>query len=163
MGASMGLFGEKKKQQVTAATIAEITPNPSLGHFGAYSSKTQFMIDWAADIFRQAGQNPSDQSAGVQEMAKIAAFTQIWFRLRAVAVDKEDKKSIKYLDTFDRSNLLPALDTMYPTVMRYIAKAAGCWPGLVTDNYISNFDNIFDEVFTDCRAEFVEGVLKGDF
>jgi hypothetical protein len=139
------------------------TPNGSLGPFGAYDSTAQFMVDWAADIFRQAGKDPADHAAGVQEMANIAAFTQIVFRLRAGALNNHDKRSIKYLDSFDLQNLLPVLDTLYPTAMRHIAKGAGCASGPETDHFISNFDTTFDQIFVDCRGEFVEGVLKGDF
>ena len=142
---------------------APSVPNPSLGFFGAYDSKAQFMVDWAADVFRQAGRDPAANAAGVQEMARIAAFTQIVFRLRAGALSNGDKRSVRYLDSFDRSNLLPVLDTMYPTAMRYIAKGAGCSAGPMTDNFISNFGSTFDEIFLNCRGEFVEGVLKGDF
>jgi hypothetical protein len=121
------------------------------------------MVDWAADIFRQAGKDPTDHAAGVQEMATIAAFTQILYRLQGGAASNDDRRSLKYLETFDPGNLLPVLDTLYPTAMRYIAKGAGCWGGPMADAFISNFDKTFDEVFLKCRAEFVEGVLKGDF
>jgi hypothetical protein len=166
----MRFFGGQQVKQVQPASGKSLpaehvpkTPNPSLGHFGAYSSKAQFMVDWAADIFRQTGKNPNHHAAGVQEMANIATFTQIWYRLRAGAASNDDRRSIKYLESFDQGNLLVVLDTMYPTAMQHIAKGAGCWSGPMTNIFISNFDNTFDEVFVSCRTEFVEGVLKGDF
>jgi hypothetical protein len=121
------------------------------------------MVDWAADIFRQAGRDPAENVAGVQEMANVAAFTQIVCRLRAVAASNGDRRSLKFLDSFDTANLLSVIDTLYPTAMRHMAKAAGCWAGPMTDAFISNFSDTLDEAFLDCREEFVEGVLKGDF
>jgi len=166
----VSLFGRQKVERDQSASSHSVTgeyapktPNPSLGHFGAYDLKCQFMVDWAADIFRQAGEDPADHAAGVQEMANIATFTQIWYRLRACAVNNEDKKAIKYLDSFEQSDLLAMVDTMFPTAMQYIAKSSGCWSGPMTDIFISKFGDTFDEAFVRCRSEFVEGVQKGDF
>jgi hypothetical protein len=138
-------------------------PNASLGPFGAYDFKSQFMIDWAADVFREAGKDPSAHASGVEDMAMIAAFTQIVFRLRSAAVNNNDEKSCQYLDSFDRENLLQVLDTLYPTAIRSIAKGAGCRDGAMVDHFVGDFNGTFDRIFTACRAEFVQGVLKGDF
>jgi hypothetical protein len=121
------------------------------------------MVDWAADIFRQAGKDPSAYAAGIESMATIAAFTQILYRLRAGAVSNSDRRSVEYLDDFDRANLLPVLDTLYPTAIRSIAEGAGCRGALMIDRFVQDCDGTFEEVFNGCCAEFVEGVLKGDF
>jgi hypothetical protein len=154
---------ETPPTQPSAQSYEPRTPSSSLGAFGGYKSKSQFMVDWAGDIFRHAGKDPSANAAGVEDMATIAAFTQLLFRLRAGAVSNHDERSIEYLDAFDRGNLLPVLDTLYPTAIRSIAEGAGCRGALMSDRFVEAFDETFDEVFSECRAEFVEGVLKGDF
>ncbi len=146
-----------------AANYEPRKPNTELGPFGAYQSKSQFMVDWAADVFRQAGKDPTIHEPGVADMATIAAFTQILYRLRAGAVNNSDRASAEYLDSFDRGNLLPVLDTLYPAAIRSIAKGAGCRGDMMIDQFVRGFDKTFDEAFARCRAEFVEGVLKGDF
>ena len=159
----MGFLNRKKHPEMpppqTAAEGYEPrTPNSSLGPFGGYESKSQFMVDWAADIFRQADMDPRAHADGVREMATIAAFTQLLYRMRAGAVSNNDRRSVEYLDAFDRGNLLPVL-----AAIRSIAEGAGCRGTLMIDSFVQGFDGTFDEVFNECRAEFVEGVLKGDF
>jgi hypothetical protein len=165
---AVGFLNRKKNPEMpppqTAAEGYEPkTPNSSLGPFGGYESKSQFMVDWAADIFRQADRDPSANAAGIQDMATIAAFTQLLSRMRAGAISNNDRRSVEYLDAFDRGNLLPVLDTLYPAAIRSIAEGAGCRDALMIDRFVRSFDGTFDEVFNGCRGEFVEGVLKGDF
>ena len=164
----MGFLSRRVRPEMPSPQTAALgyeprTPSGSLGPFGGYESKSQFMVDWAADIFRRAGQDPGAHAAGIEDMATIAAFTQLLYRMRAGAVSNNDQRSVEYLDAFDRANLLPVLDTLYPAAIRSIAEGAGCRDALMIDNFVQAFDRTFDEVFTDCRAEFVEGVLKGDF
>lgn len=165
----MGFLSRRSEQSAlptpheAAAGYLPRTPNAALGPFGGYESKSQFMVDWAADVFRQAGEDPAMHASGVDDMARIAAFTQIVFRLRAGAVNNSDRRSVEYLDSFDRGNLLPVLDTLYPSAIRCMAKGAGCRGDMMIDHYVQSFDGTFDEIFDRCRAEFVEGVLKGDF
>lgn len=165
----MGFLSRRREQsalptpQEAAAGYLPKTPNAALDPFGSYESKSQFMVDWAADVFRQAGEDPAIHADGVDDMAGIAAFTQIVFRLRAGAVSNGDRRSVEYLDSFDRGDLLPVLDTLYPSAIRSVAKGAGCRDDAMIDHFVRDFDKTFDEVFARCRAEFVEGVLKGDF
>lgn len=134
-----------------------------LGDFGAYDSKAQFMIDWAASIFREAGQNPSEHLDGIRDMANIACFTQIWFRLRNVADGNGDRRTAAYLDSVDRQALLPVVDTVYPTAIEMSGRSGGMQDGPMMANFKSQMDRTFDDTFRACRAEFIEGVHKGDF
>jgi hypothetical protein len=157
---AVGFLNRKKHSEMpppqTAADGYEPrTPNGSLGPFGAYESKSQFMVDWAADIFRQADMDPSAHADGIQDVATIAAFTQLLYRMRAGAISNNDRRSVEYLDAFDRGNLLPVLDTLYPAAIRSVAEGAGCRGALMIDRFVQAFDGTFDEVFNECRAEFV--------
>lgn len=143
-------------------------PNPpgrpsSLPSFGSYASKAQFMVDWARSIFREAGQEPDAHVVGVQDMANIAAFSQIWFRFRSSAENARDHQLAAYLDALDRQSILSVLDTMYPTALDMMAASNSGSQTAASQAFVDEFDEMFDRAFLECRAEFVGGVRAGDF
>lgn len=159
----MGIFSRGQNTPIAGVKPAAppLQPGTSLGHFGAYDSKAQFMLDWAASVFREAGRDPASRLPGIHDMANIACYGQIWFPLRSLA--DGSRKSIELLDSLDHSALLASIDTWYPTAIELRGKEQGVRRGLEMSLFASNMGNMFNDHFEKCRAEFVEGVHKGDF
>jgi hypothetical protein len=120
----------------------------------------QFMTDWAAWIFREAGRNPADHLDGIREMAKIASFVRIWVPLAGIAKENGYANVTRYLSTFDGAETYAVLDDLYPTVMEMISK---CERFMTPEQARKMWDYLFDEAFHEARDEYVEGVLNGDF
>lgn len=138
----------------------------TLSPIGSYPTMRAFMLAWAADIFRAAGKDPDQHASGVEEMANIAAFCQIWFRFQGVAADRHPEL-LPYLDTVRDASMLPVIDDMYAHVVGVVAEAtvrdSGGNLAQTRVEVGSYYDRVFDKAFRDCRDEYMEGVRTGDF
>jgi hypothetical protein len=159
--ATVVLTGRHTKQLIEEAELqlgvrGQAGPNPqpppngpsALSSFGSYASKKQFLLAWAADVFRAAGRDPDEHLSGIEDMAGIAAFSQIWFRFLSMC-DPDYPELGRYLAGIRYRPMLEVVDDMYATAVRAIANA--------------QFDRVFEHAFRDCRAEYITGVRKGDF
>jgi hypothetical protein len=129
----------------------------------AYQSKSGFMVDWAAGIFREAGKDPIQDRDGVEAMATIAAFGKIQQFLAGYAESSGSTRSLEMLDVFDRGNLLPVLDSMYPAVVRSLAASSGLSRDVEVEAFRGQIETAVEKVFADCREEYLEGVRLGHF
>ena len=140
--------------------------HPPAPPFAGFESKQEYLRTWAAHVFELADHNPAEHRAGVEEVARLAALTQMWYRLAAMA-EGENSDISAYLGRLPRDAIFEIVDDMYRTVIQIAARTEGpylSWgPGQAEAEVVTYLDAIFEAVFRDCLAEYVDGVRSGDF
>ncbi len=171
----MGLFSKSRKEPETsladleaeaAAATAAYVPQPPIGGnalFTAYRSKSAFMIDWAASVFLEAGKDPIEHRDGVEHMARIVTFARVYMGLIGLADSHGSKQALATLNAFDRGNLVPVLDIMYPAVIRSIAASSGARGDMEVRQFEYGVETAFENIFAEARAEYLEAVMADEY
>ena len=161
----MGFLSRPKSNVQTGRPAS--TQSSRLRPLGSYESKADFLRDWAADIFRAAGSDPAEHADGILELAGIAGFSRIWLTLMNMANNDNNAELASELQrlrdgmaaTQSTRPMLEHVDELYERSV--ISRSAAS--GRAVPEVRREIDQMFDESFTDGRAEYIAGVHKGDF
>jgi hypothetical protein len=121
--------------------------------FSGAASKSQFLKDWVAGVFDEAGVDRA--RPGSEDLANMAANGVVKRCLSSVADDYGDHQVLSYLEQLEPDGLWRRVDQMYNTSLELATEGR---PGPILRERIAAFDRKLDEAFTEIRPNYVNTV-----